>query len=120
MKQLVLIGGGHSHVAVLKRIGMTSMPDVRVTLIAREVMTPYSGMLPGYIAGHYRFAECHIDLGPLCRFAGARLIRAEAIGLDPLARRVECRARPAIPLIPAVKAAAGCVIPTCAVAVHPC
>ena len=97
MKQLVLIGGGHSHVAVLKRIGMAPMPDVRVTLIAREVTTPYAGMLPGHIAGHYTFAECHIDLRPLCRFAGARLIRTEAIGLDPLARRVKCRARPPMP-----------------------
>lgn len=97
MKQLVLIGGGHSHVAVLKRIGMAPMPDVRVTLIAREVMTPYSGMLPGHIAGHYTFAECHIDLRPLCRFAGARLIRTEATGLDPLAHRVLCHGRPPMP-----------------------
>ena len=57
---------------------------------------PYSGMLPGWVAGHYRFDECHIDLGRLARFAGARLIRDEAIGLDRAACRVLCRAHPPI------------------------
>jgi len=95
-QDLVLVGGGHAHVRVLKGFGMRPMPGVRVTLISRDVETPYSGMLPGYVAGHYSFGECHIDLGRLARFAGARLIRDEAIGLDRPGRLVLCRAHPAI------------------------
>jgi selenide, water dikinase len=97
LKDVVLLGAGHSHVTVLRMFGMKPIPGVRLTLISREVHTPYSGMLPGLIAGHYGFDDAHVDTGPLARFACARLYQDEVIDLDLAGRRVICRSRPPVP-----------------------
>lgn len=96
LRDVVLLGGGHSHVGVLRRFAMNPLPGLRLNLICSDSHTPYSGMLPGYVAGHYGFDEVHIDLDQLCVFARARFFRAEAIGIDRAARRVLCRGRPPI------------------------
>ena len=94
---IVLVGAGHAHVQVLRAFGMKPEPGVRLTLITRQVETPYSGMLPGHVAGAYTREDMHIDAAPLSRFAGARLYHDEMTGLDPARRRVLCAKRGEVP-----------------------
>ena len=96
LRDIVLVGGGHSHVGVLHMFAMRPLAGVRLTVICTDTDTPYSGMLPGYIAGHYSFDEVHIDLRRLAEFAGARYYRDEVIGIDRAARQVICRQRPPV------------------------
>ncbi len=93
VKDLVLVGGGHSHVIALRMLAMRPIAGLRITLVSPDSHTPYSGMLPGLIAGHYTFDESHIDLDLMCQWAGARYIPASACGLDPASRRVQVEGR---------------------------
>ncbi len=85
---IVLVGGGHAHVQVMTRLAAASAAGIRLTLVTRDPETPYSGMLPGFVAGLYRREEIHIDLVRLAAATGTRLVHAAAIGLDRAARRV--------------------------------
>jgi selenide,water dikinase len=83
IRRLVLVGGGHTHALVLLALGKNPLPGSRITLVSDVESAPYSGMLPGHVAGLYGAAEMHIDLPRLCRYAGADFVSAHVNGYDP-------------------------------------
>ncbi|HTI55534.1 MAG TPA: selenide, water dikinase SelD [Verrucomicrobiae bacterium] len=93
---VVLVGGGHAHVQVLKRWAMAPVPDARLTLVVDRPIAVYSGMVPGFVAGQYSREDLEIDLRPLALRAGARCIVAAATGVDPDACRLLLADRPPI------------------------
>lgn len=96
-QDLVLVGGGHAHVQVIRRWMMRPLPRVQLTLVVDRAEAVYSGMVPGLAAGDYATPELEIDLVPLARRAGARVLLAPAVRVDPGARRIELDGRPSIP-----------------------
>ena len=86
MKRILLVGGGHSHVEVLRQFGRAPAGGVELVLVSPNRWTPYSGMLPGLVAGHYSFDDTHIDLERVARFARAQFLPTIVTGLDPARR----------------------------------
>ena len=69
---------------------MSSNPKLKITLISPDSLTPYSGMIPGYLSGEYTEEECHIDLRHLCNFSGSRFIKDAVYNIDTKNRYVFC------------------------------
>ena len=93
---LVLAGGGHAHVEVLRSLAMKPVKGLRVTLISRSRTAIYSGMVPGYVAGQYSLSDISVNLDRLCVLGGHRLIIGEIEGLDPVAGTFQLAGRPDI------------------------
>ena len=71
---LVLVGGGHTHVQVMTAFAMRPEPGVQLTLVTDRLTTPYSGMLPGHLAGIYSRDAMHIDLARFCLLYTSRCV----------------------------------------------
>lgn len=95
-RELVLVGGGHAHVQVLRRLAMASLPGVHTTLVVDRPVAVYSGMVPGFVAGHYGVDDLAIDLRPLARRAGVAMVVGAATRVLPGERRIELPGRPPI------------------------
>jgi selenide, water dikinase len=94
--EIVLVGGGHSHAIALKMFGMKPIEGVRLTLVSEAADSPYSGMLPGYVAGFYQRQDCHINLRSLAQFANAQFYQDRVVGIDFENQRVICASRPPV------------------------
>ncbi|AUC59907.1 selenophosphate synthase SelD [Cyanobacterium sp. HL-69] len=90
MKQLVLVGGGHSHAIALKMYYDNPIKNVKITLINEVKKTPYSGMLPAHIAGYYNFHQTHINLEKLAQKTNSNLMVDQVIDINPTQQKVYC------------------------------
>lgn len=97
LKNVVLVGGGHAHALLLRKWAMKPLAGAQLTVINPGPTAPYTGMLPGFVAGHYRRDELDIDLVRLARFANARLVLGSATDLDQEGKTVTVPGRPPIP-----------------------
>lgn len=93
-RDLVLLGGGHAHALVLRKWAMAPLPGAQVTIVNPQVKAPYTGMLPGFVAGHYDREELDIDLVRLARQANARLVIDRAVGIDLERKKVQLAESP--------------------------
>lgn len=82
VRDVILVGGGHTHALTLLKWRKNNIPGVRLTLVSPDTYTPYSGMLPGLISGQYGFEDCHIDLPSLCEDTGVRFIQDRVTAID--------------------------------------
>lgn len=87
--EIVLVGGGHCHALVLRALAMDPIEGARVTVVNPGPTAPYTGMLPGHVAGHYDREALDIDLIRLARAAGARILMDRAVAIDREARRID-------------------------------
>ncbi len=77
IKKLLLAGAGHAHIGMLRQISDASLDtsDIDICLVSEQTQTIYSGMLPGWMAGHYQLDDISIDTKSLCARAGVRFIQ---------------------------------------------
>jgi selenide,water dikinase len=87
-RNVILVGGGHSHVQVLESLAAQPLADARVTVVVDRPIAIYSGMVPGFVAGQYRASELEIDVPQLCQWAGVECIVEAVTQIDAGGRRL--------------------------------
>jgi pyridine nucleotide-disulfide oxidoreductase family protein len=97
VKRLLLVGAGHAHAEVLRDWALRPLAGCEVVVVSPRALAPYSGMVPGWLAGAYAYDEICIDFAALAARAGARLVVDELVGLDPGARRARLRSGAVLP-----------------------
>lgn len=88
MQRLILAGAGHAQLSVLHQLAHRQSGEIDAILVTPSFFQYYSGMLPGWMAGHYTVQQSRIDLRPLIRQAGVRLVLGSIAAVDANARQV--------------------------------
>ena len=93
-RHLVIVGGGHAHVFVLKSLAMRPAPELRLTVVSPNSYATYSGMVPGVLAGQYQLREAQIDVRAFAARARAAFIADRVVRIDPARRLIHLQERP--------------------------
>ena len=93
VRKVVLVGGGHTHVQLLKDFENFPLPNADLTMLVDKPMAVYSGMVPGFVAGQYRAEELQINVKLLTETAGATLVAGRAVRVDRAAAQILTRRR---------------------------
>ena len=83
MTRLVLVGAGHAHANVLLNITQRCNSELEIILVSPVLLAPYSGMIPGWLAGHYEWNECCLDFEALCKKSGAKIVLESVVAINP-------------------------------------
>lgn len=88
LKKLLLVGAGHAHIGLLRRLRGTPLINADITLISEQPQSIYSGMLPGWMAGHYILDDIRIDIAAQCKQASVHFIQQPIVKIDAKSQRV--------------------------------
>ncbi len=96
-RDVVLVGGGHSHIQVFDHFTRNRLPNARLTLVVDRRIAMYSGMVPGFVAGQYGVQDLAIDAVALAEKAGARIVLSPAVRVDTERRQIVVADGPPVP-----------------------
>ncbi|WP_408011367.1 FAD-dependent oxidoreductase [Pseudalkalibacillus sp. A8] len=88
MKKLLLVGGGHAHLYVIKQLQRYTIPNVEVTLISPDCYQYYSGMMSGFIEGLYELYEIRINLKDLAQRSQINWVKDKVMAIHPNERKI--------------------------------
>jgi selenide,water dikinase len=89
--RLLLVGSGHSHLEVLRRLILSPLHGVELTVVSPGDLHHYSGMVPGYLQGTYREEEIAVRVPDLVARARGRFLAGCAVDVRPDRRTVSVR-----------------------------
>ncbi len=82
MKKIILAGGGHGHINILKQLIKKPLHGFDITLVSDYKRQYYSGMLPGFLEGIYTEEKISFDIPALCQKAGVRFVHEKILEID--------------------------------------
>jgi len=83
---VLLIGGGHAHITALRWLKKHPCPHMKFKLVNPRAYAVYSGMVPGFVAGHFDRNEVEVDLNRLCVEAGVDIVYDSIVDFDPVGK----------------------------------